>query len=60
VRDTAHAKTDFPIVLLVGLAASALPYGYVIGLVGGTGLAYITRKYLIELADDTTGALRAR
>lgn len=60
VRDTAHAKTDFPIVLLVGLAASALPYGYVIGLVGGTGLAYITRKYLLELADDTTGALRAR
>jgi xanthine/uracil permease len=60
VRDVAQAHTDFPIVLLVGLAASTLPYGYVIGLVGGTSLAYLTRTYLLELADETTSALRAR
>ena len=60
VRDVAQAHTDFPIVLLVGLAASALPYGYVIGLVGGTGLAYLTRTSLLDLADNATSALRAR
>jgi MFS superfamily sulfate permease-like transporter len=60
VRDVAQAHTDFPLVLLVGLVANALPYGYLIGLVGGTGLAYLTRRYLLELADDATSALRAR
>jgi hypothetical protein len=60
VRDTAHSHTDFPLVFLVGLAASTLPYGYLIGLVGGTSLAYLTRTYLLELTDNTTSALRAR
>ncbi len=39
IRDSAVSKEDFFIVLLVGLAASGLPYGYLIGLVGGTLLA---------------------
>jgi MFS superfamily sulfate permease-like transporter len=40
VRDIAASKRDLMIVLIVGLAASSLPYGYLIGLVGGTVLAY--------------------
>jgi hypothetical protein len=60
VRDTAQAPTEFPLVLLVGLVASALPYGYVLGLVGGTALVYLTRKPLVGLADDAISALRAR
>ena len=39
IRDSAVSKKDFFIVLLVGLVASGLPYGYLIGLVGGTLLA---------------------
>jgi hypothetical protein len=35
-RDVAPAKADFAILLSVGLAASSLPYGYLIGLIGGT------------------------
>ncbi len=27
-RDVAASKTDFPVVLLVGLMANGLPYGY--------------------------------
>ena len=41
VRDTAHSRTDFPVAVLVGLVAVGLPYGYVIGLVVGTALAYL-------------------
>jgi len=44
VRDTATSRTDFPIVVLVGLLAVGLPYGYVIGLVVGTTLAYVSRR----------------
>ena len=41
VRDTAHSRTEFPIAALVGLLAAGLPYGYMIGLVVGTALAYL-------------------
>jgi len=41
VRDTAHSRTEFPIVVLVGLLATGLPYGYVIGLIVGTILAHL-------------------
>ena len=50
VRDTAASKRDFLIVLIVGLLASSLPYGYLIGLVGGTFLAYLLPKLCRELA----------
>jgi hypothetical protein len=39
VRDTALARHEFPIVVLVGLVAAGLPYGYVVGMVVGTILA---------------------
>jgi MFS superfamily sulfate permease-like transporter len=44
VRDVAASKTDFPVVLLVGLMANGLPYGYLIGVIVGTALAYLIRK----------------
>ena len=40
-RDTAAAKLDFAVVLLVGIAASTLTYGYIFGLVGGTAIHYL-------------------
>jgi hypothetical protein len=41
VRDIAPSRTEFPIAALVGLLAVGLPYGYLIGLVVGTALAYL-------------------
>lgn len=49
VRDVAERKSDLAIAMLVGLMASSLPYGYVIGLVIGTVLFYLMRRGLIEL-----------
>ena len=48
VRDQVHCKTDFTIALIVGLMAGGLPYGYVIGIVVGTVLVYLARKYFAE------------
>jgi hypothetical protein len=47
VRDTAESKTDFSIVVIGGLMAASLPYGYLIALIVGTLLVYLTRKRLI-------------
>ncbi|HUU15097.1 MAG TPA: putative sulfate/molybdate transporter [Terriglobia bacterium] len=49
VSDMAGSKTDFTIVLLVGIAALGLPYGYVIGLVVGTSLAYLAKSRVLKL-----------
>lgn len=43
VRDQTGSKVDLPLALLVGLMAFGLPNGYVVGLVVGTILAYLTR-----------------
>ena len=43
VRDVAASAAEFAIVLLVGLIAFGLPYGYVIGLVLGTALVYLRK-----------------
>lgn len=50
IRDVSDSKSDFSIVLLVGLMAGGLPYGFVIGLVVGTLLAYLSRTQLTGLA----------
>ena len=50
VRDTAASKADFTLVLLVGLMCVGLPYGYVLGLVVGTILAYLLQRNLTGLA----------
>jgi xanthine/uracil/vitamin C permease (AzgA family) len=49
VRDIAEFKAELSIALLVGLIASGLPYGYLIGLVVGTLLVYLTRRGLTGL-----------
>ena len=42
IRDTVTVNVEFPIAVLVGLLASGLPYGYLVGLVVGTTLFYLT------------------
>jgi xanthine/uracil/vitamin C permease (AzgA family) len=50
VRDMAASKADFAVVLLVGLMCVGLPYGYVLGLVVGTAVAYLLKRQLTGLA----------
>jgi len=42
IRDTVNVNVEFPIAVLVGLLAGGLPYGYLVGLVVGTALFYLT------------------
>jgi len=44
IRDISLSDADFTIALLVALAAGFLPYGFVIGLIVGTALAYLVGK----------------
>jgi hypothetical protein len=44
VRDVADAASDFSIVLIGGLVAATLPYGYLIALIVGTVLSYLARN----------------
>lgn len=46
VRDMASSFADFSVVILVGLMCVGLPYGYVIGLVVGTIVAYFFQGHL--------------
>jgi len=50
VRDMAASKADLAVVLLVGLMCAGLPYGYVLGLVVGTAVAYLLNRQLTGLA----------
>jgi len=43
-RDLYESKTELAIAALVGLMAVGLPYGYLVGMVAGTLLVYLTRK----------------
>ncbi len=43
ISDTFNVKAESSIAVLVGLLASGLPYGYLVGLVVGTTLFYLTR-----------------
>jgi hypothetical protein len=52
VRDLSSSRGDFVIVLLVGLIAVGLPYGYLIGMLAGVGIAYLTRRDLVLLGRD--------
>jgi hypothetical protein len=44
-RDMTGRTQDFAIVLLVGLMANGLPYGYVFGLVLGTAMHYLFARF---------------
>ena len=50
VRDMAASKADFAVVLLVGLMCVGLQYGYVLGLVVGSAVAYLLNRQLTGLA----------
>jgi xanthine/uracil permease len=45
VRDMTQERTTFFLVILTGLMASLLPYGYLVALVAGTILAYTLPKH---------------
>ncbi len=49
VRDVAPERGDFALTLLVGLVAAMVPYGYVVGLVAGTLLAYLAARGRVRL-----------
>lgn len=44
VRDMAASAFDLTIVLLVGLIAAGLPYGYLIGMLIGAAMVYLARR----------------
>jgi MFS superfamily sulfate permease-like transporter len=44
MRDMSDSKGDLTIVVLVGLMAVGLPFGYLIGLVSGVIMAYLVRQ----------------
>lgn len=49
VRDVAGERESFVLVLLVGLMASLLPYGFLLGMVGGTLLELALRRGWLRL-----------
>ena len=44
IRDSVTSNRDLTIVLLVGLIAARLPYGYLLGMVVGVVLAYLAQR----------------
>jgi hypothetical protein len=50
VRDVAADRSEFLLVLLIGLAASLLPYGFLVAMVAGTALEFAHRKGWFRLA----------
>ncbi len=53
-RDMAASLADFAVVLVVGLSAVALPYGYVVGLILGLLLHYLFLNRLRRLGREQT------
>jgi MFS superfamily sulfate permease-like transporter len=51
-RGLSPSKSDLTIILLVGLIAVGLPYGYLIGMIVGVGLAYLMKRELITLGAE--------
>ncbi|QIX61332.1 transporter [Hymenobacter lutimineralis] len=49
LRDISSHRADLLLALLVGLLCSGLPYGYLVGLVVGTGLHYAMRRGWVGL-----------
>ena len=58
VRDEATAARGFLVVVLVGLIASSLPYGYAIGILVGTALHHLERSRLAARLPYLNGARR--
>jgi hypothetical protein len=49
IRETANKKEDFFVALAVGADVIGLPYGYLIGLVGGMILSHLLTKGKLKL-----------
>jgi hypothetical protein len=49
VRDLSASKSELTVVLLVGLIAVGLPYGYLIGMIVGVAIAYLLKRGVITL-----------
>ncbi|MCS6803768.1 MAG: putative sulfate/molybdate transporter, partial [Blastocatellia bacterium] len=49
VRDMSSSKSDLTIILLVGVLAVGLPYGYLIGMTVGVLIAYLMKRGVITL-----------
>jgi len=56
VKDVAGDRTTLWIALAVALAVVALPYGYVVGLIGGSLLTYAVRRGWIETPAVTSAS----
>jgi hypothetical protein len=52
VRDQAPSRHDFVVVVLVGLMAVGLPYGYLIGMIVGAVLAYMMKRQAVGLGGE--------
>jgi len=49
VRDLTSSRSDLTVILLVGLIAVGLPYGYLIGMIVGVAIAYLLKRGVITL-----------
>ncbi len=49
VQDLSSSKSDLSIILLVGLIAVGIPYGYLIGMIVGVAIAYLMKRGVITL-----------
>lgn len=58
VRDMAGDAAGFSIALLVGIVAIGLPYGFLVGLVLGTALAYVLPWLGLSLSSNTQQKLK--
>lgn len=52
VKDTVSGKNEFTVMLLVALAAISLPYGYLIGMAGGTLIHIFWRERAIGIPES--------
>ena len=47
IRDIVPSKSEFSIAILVALMASGLTYGFVVGLLAGTSLYYLSKRGMV-------------
>lgn len=52
IGDTTQAEGELAIALLVGVSAACLPYGFLIGIVTGTIVAHLSRKYRVGFSKN--------